>query len=152
VTIYPGNFDPPHEGHFANAGEDVLFQITANPPHKDPLNLTDLLSRVRHFQHKRDVLFMDGGSLYIQKARRLPNSTIILGTDACERMLDPKWGVDPTALLTEMRSLGIRFKVGIRAGGSFSALPIPREFRDLFSELPRTPFADLSSTQIRQSA
>jgi len=150
LTLFPGNFDPPHEGHFANAGEEATFQITANPPHKPGLSLTDMLGRVRHFRHKRDVLFMEGGALYLEKARRFPNSAIILGSDALERMLDPRWGVEVLPLLTEFRELGTRFKVGCREGADFWTLPIPADFRDMFTELPKTPYAGLSSTQIRE--
>jgi len=150
LTLFPGNFDPPHEGHFANAGEEVTFQITASPPHKPGLSLTDMLGRVRHFRHKRDVLFMEGGALYLEKARRFPGSTIILGSDALERMLDPKWGVEVLPLLTEFRELGTRFRVATREGDEFARLPIPGTFRDMFTELPKTPYAGLSSTQIRE--
>ena len=152
LTLFPGNFDPPHEGHFASAGEDVLFQITANPPHKPGLSLPDMLGRVRHFRNKRDVLFLEGGALYLDKARRFPGSTIILGTDALERMLDPKWGVEVLPLLTEFRELGTRFRVGVREGADFGQLQIPADFRAMFTELPKTPYAGLSSTQIRASA
>jgi hypothetical protein len=149
LTLFPGNFDPPHEGHFASAGEDVLFQITANPPHKPGLSLTDMLGRVRHFRNKRDVLFLEGGALYLDKARRFPGSTIILGTDALERMLDPKWGVEVLPLLTEFWELGTRFRVGVREGADFRMLPIPEGFGGMFTELPKTHYAGLSSTQIR---
>lgn len=152
LTLYPGNFDPPHDGHFASAGEDVLFQISANPPHKPALSLSDMLGRVRHFLGKRDVLFMDGGALYRDKARRFPNSTFIIGTDALVRMLDPTWGVEPLTLLREFRELGTTFKVGLRNDDQFEDMPIPHEFRDMFTPMPRTVYKDLSSTKIREAA
>jgi hypothetical protein len=150
LTLFPGNFNPPHDGHFANAGEDAVFQITANPPHKAALTLTEMLERVRHFRGKRDLLFTEGGALYLDKARRFPGSTFILGTDACERMLDPKWGIEVRPLLTEFADLGTKFKVATRGTDEFARLLIPDAFRWMFTELPKTPFANLSSTQIRE--
>lgn len=151
LTLFPGAFNPPHEGHFANAGEDVLFQITAAPPHKPALTLTEMLERVKHFRGKRDLVFTEDGALYIEKARRFPHSTFIIGTDALERMLDPKWGVEVLPLLTEFVSLGVTFKVTTREGHEFARLPIPNDFRHLFTELPKTMFSGLSSTQLRDA-
>lgn len=149
VTLCPGNFNPPHEGHFVNTDEGSLFQITANPLHKSALSLSEMLGRVRHFQGRRDLLFLEGEQLYLDKARRFPGSTIILGTDALVRMLDPKWGVETVPLLMEFQDLGIRFKVGLRGTDTFDEMPIPAEFRHMFTPLPRTKYADLSSTQLR---
>jgi hypothetical protein len=155
LTLFPGAFNPPHDGHFGNAGEDVTFQITANPPHKPALTLTDMLGRIRHFRGKRDLLFTEDGALYIEKARRFPNSTFVLGTDALDRMLDPKWGIEVKPLLAEFASLGTKFLVTEchrSDGRNFSEIPIPAEFKRMFTQLPPTPYADLSSTQKRAEA
>ncbi len=163
VLLFPGAFNPPHEGHFANAanatarasGEPALFQITASPPHKAALSLTDMLGRLRHFKHKHDVLFMEGGALYIEKARRFPNSTFVLGSDALSRMLDPQWGVEPEALLREFQELGTKFLISERDSDTLRDImlkKVPVWAYDLFYLLPTTPYRSLSSTQIREAA
>lgn len=154
VKLFPGAFNPPHEGHFANGGEDVIFQISANPPHKPALSLQEMLGRVRLFKGKRDVLFSEGLPLYIDKARQFPNSTFILGTDALQRMLDPKWGHEVYPLLEEFERLGTNFLVGSRDNDDLHTIygAIPIRFSAMFKHLPRTPFASLSSTQIREAS
>ena len=152
AKLYPGNFDPPHLGHFEIGPVGTVFQITANPPHKPVLTLPEMLGRVRHFLGKREVLFTEGYPLYLDKARRFPGATIVLGSDALRRMLDPQWGVEVVPMLNEFRKLGTRFEVGLRNDDTIASIPIPREFLDLFTVLPRSVlYSKLSSTQIRQA-
>jgi hypothetical protein len=58
--------------------------------------------------------FTEGDPLYIDKARRRPHAAFVIGADAALRMLDPKWGVAPGALLEEFQSLGTCFHVAPR--------------------------------------
>lgn len=158
MTLFPGNFNPPHEGHFENARNadpETIFQVSASPPHKPALSLQDMLERVLNFRGRGHVLFSENGSLYIDKARHFPNSTFILGTDALRRMLDPKWGIETESLLREFESLGTRFRVSERTGDSLRDIMvrdslIPVWAYGMFECLPRTEFASLSSTQRRQ--
>jgi len=67
-----------------------------------------------------DVLFTRGDPLYIDKARRFPGRTFVIGADALLRMLDPKWGTDPEELLQELRQLRVEFLVfGRQVDGVF---------------------------------
>ena len=165
MSIYPGNFNPPHEGHFANAGEDTTFQITTNPPHKAGLSIQDILNRLRHFKGRRDLMFLEGAGLYIEKARMFPGCNLVMGTDALRRMLDPKWGYDPIEMLREFQGLGAHIKVSIRDQDRvlLGTVPqdqdmvtedgtviIPHAFVEMFEILPKTTFAHLSSTKVRE--
>jgi hypothetical protein len=156
LKLCPGAFNPLHAGHLASTGENVIFHITADPPHKPALSLQDMLERSLQFRGVRDVLFTEGDALYIDKARRFPNSTFYVGTDVVERILDPRWGPQPEPMLREFAELGIHFAVSPRGGVRLADLTpkIPESCRSLqlFSELPQTPHADLSSTQIRNGA
>jgi hypothetical protein len=152
---FPGTFDPPHEGHLGMAdaareltGIDPVLWISAEPPHKPAVPLTELLSRTRLLRGK-NTLFSRGEPLYIDKARRYPGAGFVLGTDALVRLLDPRWGVAPEALVAEFRSLGTRFYVASRAvdGELVTLRDVPEAARDLCTELPGR--WDVSSTHLR---
>lgn len=99
VGIYPGSFRLPHFGHFGVAEEftkkyrqPVVFAIDASPPHKEALTVQEMLKRAKLLKG-RNVVFTWGAPYYIDKARLLPNTKIILGADALVSLLDPKWGI-----------------------------------------------------------
>jgi nicotinic acid mononucleotide adenylyltransferase len=151
LKLFPGAFNPVHEGHLHCADESVTYQITAEQPHKPALSVTDMLDRLHWLQGKRDVLFLEHGALYVDKAVMFPGSTFIIGSDALERMLDPKWGVPIMELLESFRFMGTKFDVSLRGSTKFEDLMklIDPNFRHLFRQLPENPFSGLSSTQIR---
>jgi hypothetical protein len=158
-VLFPGNFDPPHPGHFANAAAvkgNVTFQVSANPPHKAALSLQDMLKRVHQFRGRGDLLFSDDDRRYIDKARRFPGAEFILGTDAVRRMLDPQWSIEPEALLQEFMALNTRFRVAGRHNESWETireeLKVPHWAWHMFGALPRTEYADLSSTKLREAS
>jgi hypothetical protein len=151
--LYPGAFNPLHEGHLAMVGaeRDVIFHITADPPHKPALTLQEMLERSLQFRGVGDVLFTEGDALYLDKARRFPQSVFYMGTDVMERILDPKWGPDPEEMLREFRELGTRLMVRPRGPQEVSDVlqSVPEQYRVMFTTLPRTVHSELSSTQIR---
>lgn len=155
ALAFPGTFDPPHEGHFGMVdaargltGVDPVLWITAEPPHKAAVPLTELLSRTQLLRG-RDTLFSRGEPLYIHKARRYPGAAFVLGTDALVRLLDPRWGVAPEALVDEFRALGTRFYVASRVidGELVTLRDLPNVPRDLCIELEGR--WDVSSTHLR---
>jgi nicotinamide mononucleotide (NMN) deamidase PncC len=99
-ALMPGAFNPPHEGHFGAAEAAMtdynyraVFEVTANPPHKDALKVQELLQRAKLLQGQ-DRLFTQDLPYYLDKARKYSKRPFILGADAMVRMLDPKWGID----------------------------------------------------------
>lgn len=117
APLFPGAFDPPHEGHFGIAdavrrleGLEAVFTVCTTPPHKPALGVPQMLERVRELP-ARWLLFTEGDPLYVDKARRFPGRPIVLGVDAFLRMLDPKWGCAPDELLDELERLGTRLLV-----------------------------------------
>jgi hypothetical protein len=114
LVLFPGAFNPPHEGHRWMAKEhDATFHITINPPHKPALTVSEVLQRAKMLEGF-PRLFTTDDPLYLDKARRFPGAKILIGVDALERMLDPKWGIEIPPLLAELRQLGIRFLVADR--------------------------------------
>jgi hypothetical protein len=114
LALFPGAFNPPHDGHFWMARENgATFHLTINPPHKPALSIAQVLQRAKQLDGF-PRLFTEGDPLYLDKARRFPGAKILIGADAVERMLDPKWGVEIGPLLRELRQLGIRLLVADR--------------------------------------
>ncbi len=160
-VLFPGAFNPPHEGHFAIArqldrqrGERAVFAITTDPPHKPALTVGELLQRAKLLAgHPR--LFTQGDPLYLDKARRFPGLPFVIGADALIRMLDPKWGVSPEALLAELRATGTRFYVvgrivdGVFVSCEDALLHVPEAHRDLF--VGAEGRWDTSSTALREA-
>jgi hypothetical protein len=110
--LFPGAFNPVHKGHEEMAdlitqsghGEPV-FTVCASAPNKLPVSVQDMLERAKGMRH-RSALFTDGDPMYIDKARRFPGRGLVIGADAFARLFEPKWGLDTTAVLTEMQHLG----------------------------------------------
>ncbi len=117
-AIFPGAFNPPHEGHLEIGetarrqmnGDPVVFYMTADPPHKPPLTVQEMLLRATKLRG-HNFAFSLGDSLYIEKARKHPGSCFIIGADALMRMLDPKWGPEIDPMLMEFKALETRFLV-----------------------------------------
>jgi hypothetical protein len=154
---FPGTFNPPHQGHLGMAaavealvGKKPVFWITAEPPHKDPVPLPELLRRARLLRG-HDTLFTRGEPLYLDKARRYPGCAFVIGTDALARLLDPKWGPSVDVLVGEFRALGTHFYVTSRFvdGRLVTLRDVPDAPGDLCVEVPGR--WDVSSTELRRA-
>jgi hypothetical protein len=165
MPLYPGAFDPPHAGHFALAtlgaqsagagAHEAVFAVCATPPHKESLSLGEMLRRAKLLRgHAR--LFTEGDALFIEKARRFPGRTFIVGVDALARMLDPRWGTEISSMLEELRTLGTRFCVFGRLVDGHEVAPeevfstVPGPFREMFVAVPGR--WDVSSSELRARA
>jgi nicotinic acid mononucleotide adenylyltransferase len=125
-ALMSGAYNPPHEGHFGLSQQmldtynrRVVFEITAEPPHKDALSVQDMLKRSKLLQGN-DRFFTRKTPLYIDKARAFPSVPLVMGADAAVRLLDPKWGISVQDLLKEFKSLGTKIYVaGRQIDGKF---------------------------------
>ncbi len=105
--LFPGSFNPAHEGHFFMAkevekitGMKVVFNITRHHPDKGDLTDEEISKR---FQPILDqgfcVLKTEQGNLYIDKSNQFSNYKMIVGLDALRSMFDPKYGIEQEVLL-----------------------------------------------------
>jgi nicotinamide mononucleotide (NMN) deamidase PncC len=147
-VLMPGAFNPPHEGHFGTAahvlreyGKQTIFELTAEPPHKDWLTVQELLQRAKLLQgHHR--IFTRKEPYYIDKARAFPGMGMVLGADAMVRILDPKWGLNFDEMFKEMDQLRTKLYIGGRdINGKFTTR---NDIEDLMTPWQAFMFRSLS--------
>ena len=159
-ALMAGAFNPPHDGHFGMAqaykealGGDTVFEITVDPPHKDPLTVQDMLKRAKLLQG-RSRIFSKGDPMYIDKVRRFPGHPILMGADAALRLFDPKWGVSLKDFLNAIEQGGVPVYVAERMIDNklVTASDIGYKCIVAHSWSPFVPLKghwDISSTQLR---
>ena len=162
IILYPGSFNPAHEGHRRTAElavsdtyfgmhSEVVPYITIDPPHKDTITPVDLLTRIAYLQiqmpeHK--VLVSRGDPMYVDKAARWPGVTMLLGSDSLDRMLDPKYGFTMESLSKHFAASKTFMIIVSRNGGVFNPahrMVCPMEW------IGSPENKNISSTQIRKS-
>lgn len=160
-VIFPGAFNPPHVGHFGMAaavkddlGSDTTFHITAESPHKAPLTVVDMLQRAKMLEG-HDRIFTRGDPLYVDKARRFPGCVLLIGPDALERMLNPKWGPTPDQLaeaFVDSKTLLCTPEMRLVEGREVRTadLPMPDALRVIIRYIPGR--WDISSSELRATS
>jgi nicotinic acid mononucleotide adenylyltransferase len=159
----PASLNPIHEGHreLARTAESVTsplndckYLISTSSPHKGEMTLQEMLFKagmLRAEKTFRGFEFTKDEPLFLDKARKRPNSIFIIGADTMERFLDPKWGPDPVQLLKELKELKTTFLVmGRVMDGVFKTandIIVPNGYKDLF--VPIEGRVDISSTMLR---
>ena len=162
-ALMSGAYNPPHEGHFGIANQvwedfahKTVFEITAEPPHKDGLSIQEMLKRAKSLKGY-DALFTRKEPFYLDKARKFPGMPLVMGADAMLRMLDPKWGLNIIEMFKEFKRLGTKLYVSGRSVNGVITCnkdilkTVSSELTPLYIEMTETVTGhwDLSSTEIR---
>lgn len=168
----PATLNPIHDGHrlMCRTAEEsqaeggmgrvrAIYLVSSVSPHKGRLSVQQMLmtagmlraERWRDEYEPRMVEFTHDEPLFIDKARKRPGSTFIIGADTMERMLDPQWGPAIEEMLVEMRNLDVKFLVMGRVVGekwvTCRDIKVTWPHQLLFEPLEGR--LDLSSTQMR---
>src|ERR1700730_17891528 len=163
--LFPGSFHPMHEGHvlLARVAEELrqqplAFEISVTNVDKPPLASETVRNRIAQFAWKSPVE-LTRAPTFLEKSRLFPGTTFVIGADTAERLVAPKYyGDDELRMheaLEEIANSGSSFLVAVRidAAGrvrALNAIPVPRRYADLFTEIPDHRFRlDTSSSEIR---
>jgi hypothetical protein len=127
---------------------------------KPPLDMKLVQHRLAQFA-RRATVWVTRAPTFVAKARLFPGAVFVVGADTAERLVAPRYytagEVGVREALAELRERQARFLVAGRVdrGGVFPGLadlPIPADFRKLFTAIPRGEFqVDISSTALRGS-
>ncbi len=97
LGIFPGAFDPLHDGHrqMAELGAmripgEVAFELSIVNVDKPPLSPEVVVQRLRQFSQEHQV-WITRAATFVEKARLFGPTTFIVGADTIARIADPQY-------------------------------------------------------------
>lgn len=163
-ALFPGAFNPLHQGHVrmariaeAKLGRPVEFEISILNVDKPPLDYLEIKGRVEQFTIQ-ERLWLTRLPTFVEKARRFPGCTFVVGMDTLLRIADPRYYAHSPAMrdraVAEIAEHGCRFLVfGRLVKGQFITLEnaeIPPSLRAICHGVSEKEFReDISSTELR---
>jgi nicotinic acid mononucleotide adenylyltransferase len=166
--VFPGSFNPLHEGHrqmariaaerFSDRFDGaVLFELSISNADKSPLDFLTIDDRISGLRGAEVDFVLTRAPRFDTKAELFPDSIFIVGADTAVRIGAPRFYEAGTsgrdAAIEKIAAAGCRFLVFGRARGetflAADALDLPPALRDLC--IAETTFRnDVSSTAIRR--
>ncbi len=161
--LFPGSFDPLHEGHrlMARLAEKITaqmveYELSIQNVDKPSLDCVELRSRLTQFIDR--PLWLTHAPTFVEKVALFPDSTFVMGADTFVRLADQKYyggSADAAARAVQQIAANARRLIvfGRVSDGVFkepSQWPMPQALRDICSFVSQEDFrSDISSTQLR---
>jgi hypothetical protein len=169
--IFPGSFNPPHEGHqeMVKMASDIIqwpcsLEISIQNVDKGELSKKQVAERLMAisksglFVHKSiypnySGVILTKAPTFVEKAKLFPEATFVIGFDTALRIVDPKYGMSVEDTLTFFEGHNTKFILFPRITDGVlkdDLSVLPERFRNLctFVRKPRQ-YAHLSSREIR---
>ena len=163
-VLFPGAFNPLHEGHRAIAKwvatrlrRPVTFEICITNVDKPPLDCLDLEARLARFRPEESV-WLTRLPTFVEKAGAFGGATFVVGTDTIVRIADPRYYGGRTsardAAIARIAATSSRFLVfGRLVDDRFVTLPdldLPAALVAICEGVSEAEFRqDVSSTALR---
>lgn len=165
-AIFPGSFDPLHDGHRAMAriaaritGLPVAWELSIGNVDKPALDFAEVRTRTARFVG--DGAWLTSAPTFVEKLALFPGAPLVVGADTYARLGDPRYygGCEATArdaVERIARESGGLVVFGRARDGVFvdpSRLPAPEALRAIATFVGEAEFRDdVSSTRLRQAA
>jgi nicotinamide mononucleotide (NMN) deamidase PncC len=164
-VLFPGAFNPLHEGHLHMAelaeeryGVPATFELSITNVDKAPLDFIEVAERLEQLAGRRVLLTR--APTFAEKAQVAPGCVFVVGVDTLIRIADPRYyggdAVQRDEAIAAIAKQGCRFLVFGRAADDrflrVSDIDMPVSLRELCEEVAESRFrADVSSTDLRAS-
>lgn len=166
-VVFPGSFDPLHEGHrlmARMAGEiaeaSVAFELSIVNVDKPTLDFQEIRNRLARFDSAATV-WLTRAATFVEKTELFPRAVFVMGADTYRRLGDPRYyggSRESAAAAVERIASAIEGLIvfGRSSGGRFedaSRIEAPEAIRRKSYFVSEREFRmDVSSTEIRKKA
>jgi len=162
--VFPGSFDPLHEGHrlMARIAEEIAerplsWEISVTNVEKPLLDYVSIRDRAAQFAGQR--LWLTRAARFTEKLAVFPEGTFVMGADTYVRLADPRhYGGSAAAAAEAVEMIATRARGLIVFGrmrqGVFedaAHVNVPQRLRDVSYFVSQREFRlDISSTELRR--
>lgn len=164
--VFPGSFNPLHEGHrlMAQIAEEIAerplaYEISLANVDKPLLDFIEIRNRAAQFAGQR--VWLTRAATFVEKIAVFPKSTFVMGADTYVRLADPRYYGGSVAaaeaavegIATQARGLIVFGRARQGVFEDASQLDVPQALREVSYFVSQREFRlDISSTEMRRAA